>query len=164
MNDLTGQKIGYLAVIRPTNKRKRRYIIWLCQCDCGNVTEVRSDHLSVKDTSSCGCLQKERTQEAQYIHGETGTRLYRIWRGMKQRCSNLRLRKYKYYGGRGIEVCSEWRKYLNFRDWACINGYQDHLTIDRINNDGNYEPSNCEWVTKAENTTRQHAQRKEKGI
>lgn len=83
-------------------------------------------------------------------HGGFGTRLYRIWNGMKQRCSNPNDPSYRIYGGRGIKVCDDWIKFVPFRDWALANGYEDTLTIDRINPDGNYEPSNCRWATKKE--------------
>lgn len=83
-------------------------------------------------------------------HQETKTRLHKIWSSMHERCENVNHKYYKHYGGRGIHVCEEWEDYVNFRDWAVSNGYSDNLTIDRINNDGNYEPSNCRWSTFSE--------------
>ena len=94
---------------------------------------------------SCGCDKIK--------HGESKTRLYNIWRGVLKRCLNSKNKDYPNYGGRGITICPKWSEsYIEFRDWALVNGYNDSLTIDRINNDGNYEPSNCEWILKKENS------------
>lgn len=112
-----------------------------CLCDCGNEVEDLASKIKNGKKLSCGCTKEKNT----------GTRLYRIWKGMKTRCYNLNAFKYDRYGGRGITVCDEWKNnFLNFKQWAYKNGYRDDLTIDRINNDGNYEPLNCRWVTMKE--------------
>jgi len=119
-----------------------------CLCTCGNNTLVRPCNLRSGHTSSCGCLCKP--------HGMTNTRIFRIWAHMLNRCSNSKNQKYRRYGGRGIYVCPEWHTFTTFRDWALSNGYTPKLSIDRENNDGNYEPSNCRWATatqQARNTS-----------
>ena len=148
--DITGQKFGRLIVLSDTGKKSGSHRIWLCRCVCGKLTEVRIDKLRAGNTKSCGCLKKE------IKHGDSCggkmSRLYGIWDSMKQRCLNLKCRAYKYYGGKGIEVCDEWKNsYLTFKAWALANGYQQNLTIDRINSDGNYCPENCRWLTLSEN-------------
>jgi len=97
-----------------------------------------------RESLSCGCFRYKK-------HGEYKTRLYKLWGSMKERCLRSNWQYFKYYGGRGITVYKEWLKYIPFRDWALVNGYQDNLEIDRINNDGNYEPDNCRFITSAEN-------------
>ena len=156
--DLTGQRFGRLTAIIPTEKRRGRCVIWLCRCDCGNLTEVSLDDLRREHTKSCGCLHREISQKRSgnlshlYKHGRTRTRLYRIWNHMKDRCLNPNHIKYHRYGGRGINVWPEWKgNFVAFKFWAILSGYQNNLTIDRIDNDGNYEPDNCQWITRAEN-------------
>lgn len=150
--DLSGQKFGRLKVIeRDTDHISpsgRKYVRWKCICDCGQITSVYTDALKRGQTQSCGCLGKERRGKSSITHGETNTRLYSIWTAMKRRCFNSNCSEYKDYGGRGITICDEWANdYTSFRDWALESGYQDNLSIDRNNNNGNYEPNNCSWVT-----------------
>jgi hypothetical protein len=123
---------------------------WLCECSCGGTTIAFTGNLRRGHTQSCGCLQMERTGNANRRHGESKQRISRIWSSMKARCTNPTVKCYPRYGGRGIKVCEEWDSYENFRDWALLNGYKDGLTVDRINNDGDYEPGNCRWTTKKE--------------
>ena len=152
-NDLTGKKFGKLEVIgvHDTGSRKTYYV---CQCDCGNVKVVRSDSLISGATKSCGCIKKEQGKTnltANHRHKMSGTRIYETWQDMKRRCYNKQNARYDRYGGRGIKVCEEWlNDFQSFYDWAISNGYSDDLTIDRIDNDGNYEPSNCRWSTVKE--------------
>lgn len=164
--DLTGMKFKKLKVLKRIGTDKRRNVIWLCECECGNLKEYTTALLYNKNVISCGCLRKENAKKLgksiysdRTIHGKRYTRLYNIWCAMKQRCYYKNGEKYKNYGGRGITVCDEWKNnFLNFYNWALKNGYQEHLqkygcvntTIDRINVDGNYEPSNCRWATQKE--------------
>ena len=152
-NDLTGKKFGKLEVIgvHDTGSRKTYYV---CQCDCGNIKVVRADALISGATKSCGCIKKEHDKinlTANHKHKMSGTRIYETWQDMKRRCYNKQNARYDRYGGRGITVCDEWlNNFQSFYDWAISNGYSDDLTIDRIDNDGNYEPSNCRWSTAKE--------------
>ncbi len=163
MNDLTGQKFGRLLVLYDSGERKGRKVVWVCLCACGNFTEVKSDSLGSGRTKSCGCFMIDQTKKANIgnkysiKHGDAlsskKSRLYTIWSHMKERCSNPNDKKYRRYGGRGIKVCDDWRdNYSAFKSWAISNGYRDDLTIDRIDNDGNYEPSNCQFITRSENS------------
>lgn len=152
--DLTGQKFGRLTALyklhnyhnyNDSNKKYRTY--WLCICDCGNLVEMRYDCLTTGNTRSCGCSNYDNLIK----HGQYGTTLYRRWNMMLQRCCNKKHKEYHNYGGRGIAVCDEWQAdFTNFYDWAINNDYQPNLTIDRIDVNGNYEPSNCRWITNKE--------------
>jgi hypothetical protein len=155
--DLTGKRFGRLIVKeRALTDRKRT--TWVCQCDCGKQKTVRASDLRSGHTQSCGCLHKEIVATSSFVHrvdttshGKSRTRIYGIWSGIKTRCYNKHWKNHKNYGGRGISVCEEWRNnFQAFYDWAMSNGYSDELTIDRIDVDGNYEPSNCRWITLAE--------------
>lgn len=148
--DITGQRFGRLTAIEPIGKTKAGNIIWRCKCDCGNEKNVSTKFLG-RDTLSCGCLGRERRQAKLQTHGMSRTRLYNVHRTMVGRCTNPNAHEYENYGGRGIKVCNEWRDFEAFAKWALENGYAEKergkCTLDRINPNGDYEPSNCRWVT-----------------
>lgn len=149
--NLVGKTFGRLTVISEHHS-DGKHLYWLCQCSCGKETVISGDSLKQGFTKSCGCLNSELTSQRNTIHGKSKERLYCIWRNMKYRCFNSHAVNFHSYGERGITVCDEWKNdFQVFYDWAMSNGYQDDLTIDRINNDGNYEPSNCQWITLSEN-------------
>lgn len=148
---LIGQRFGMLYVLERHSK-KGKVVFYTCKCDCGNLKTVRAGDLRSGRTTSCGCYgQKMLEENRKFEHGLSNTRLYSIWDGMKKRCYSPKHESYKYYGGRGITICDEWRNNFKlFYDWALDNGYKEYLTIDRIDVNGNYEPSNCRWVTMKE--------------
>lgn len=140
-----GMRYGRLTLVKVAYRKNHRNI-WECLCDCGNTHYVMDCNLG-RGCLSCGCLSRDKHK----THGESKTRLYQIWAGMKKRCYNPNEPAYKYYGGRGVIMCDEWENdYSSFSEWAKNNGYHDGLTIDRIDNDGCYEPSNCKWSTYRE--------------
>ena len=148
--DLTGKRFERLEVIGRSHKT-HDHIYWLCRCDCGKTMTVRGQNLRNGHTKSCGCLQRGISKDQGTTHGGRKTRLYNIWCKMIQRCENPNHVRYKNYGGRGITICPEWRDdFAAFRDWALANGYRNDLTLDRKDNNGNYEPGNCRWATMKE--------------
>lgn len=149
--DLTGKRYGNLEVIKlvvdePGKKKK-----WLCKCDCGNVCIVAGSNLRNGHTKSCIECGHKVVAKKKTVHGETGTKLYLVWRAVLNRCENPKSKSYCDYGKRGIHLCEEWHNPKIFFDWAHKSGYEDGLEIDRINVNGDYCPENCRWITKQEN-------------
>ena len=130
------------------NKQKRRYGIYKCGF-CGSEFKANTYDIKSKHTKSCGCYRKRRVSKTHKTHGLSNTRLNRIWSNIKSRTLNIKTKQFPDYGGRGINICDEWKNdFMSFYNWALSNGYSDKLSIDRIDNDGNYEPNNCRWTTK----------------
>lgn len=147
MKNIIGEKFGKLTVIEIDKENTKRQKKFICKCECGNTKSLYKVNLTNGKTLSCGCL----FQEKKVKHGLSRTRQYNIWRGMVNRCHKPNTKHYDYYGGRGIEVCKEWREdFMSFYNWSLENGYSEELTIDRKDVNGNYEPSNCRWATMEE--------------
>ena len=154
ISDIRNQRFGRLLALEPVGLNKRNTVVWKCACDCGNIAYIQSTKLKSGHTKSCGCLIRDKTIEANKKRTKYNTRnnrLYRIYYGILTRCHNQKDSHYKDYGGRGITICDEWENSFSaFQEWALSNGYRNNLSIDRIDNDGNYEPNNCRWATAKE--------------
>lgn len=166
--DLTGNRYGRLTVIERAGNQVHpkggRQIMWKCICDCGKEHLAVGGHLKLGRIRSCGCIRREMIKRCnnkkKTTHGCTGTRLYRIWQGMKNRCYLPSHKSYHNYGGRGITICDEWlHDFQAFYDWAMANGYREDLSIDRIDVNGNYCPENCRWATPKEQARNQTTNR-----
>lgn len=141
--DIAGKKFGMLtALYRVGDKDHNNRYYWHFKCDCGKECDKEKQSVVSGRTTSCGCKK--------WKHGDTGTRLYNIWVDMRMRCEDRGHKSQKVYGARGIKVCKEWQDYAAFKQWAISNGYEENLSIDRIDNDKGYFPENCRWATSAE--------------
>lgn len=161
--DLLGFRFCRLVVIESAGTDKNGRAVWLCRCDCGNYHRTLGKYLLSGETTSCGCRRSEilkETTQKQTTHGKTNTRIYTIWQAIKNRCNNPNNKGYNNYGGRNIKMCIEWENSFEaFYKWAIDNGYNDNLSIDRINTNAGYYPENCRWAdgqTQANNTRRNH--------
>ena len=156
---IIGKRFGRLVVVELDHIRHGG-TWWRCICDCGKETVVYRGCLTSGDTISCGCYHNEIRSGIARTHGLSSDPLYIVWSGMNQRCTNPNAKNYERYGGRGIDVCDDWRNdYQAFHNWAISSGYEPGLTLDRQNNNRGYYPDNCRWATRIEqqnNTRRNH--------
>ena len=139
-----------------SSKKKKRFGIYKCGF-CGTRFKANTYDINRGYIKSCGCYHIKRVREGNTKHGLRATRLYNIWRDIKRRTLNPKHKHYKYYGGRGITICEEWLDVQNFYNWATTNGYSDELSLDRIDNNGDYEPNNCRWTTQTIQTRNKRA-------
>ena len=149
--DISGQKFKMLTAIELDHMQGHR-AYWKFKCDCGKVVVARADAVKFGKIDSCGCLGKFITENGLrgYIHGKSRSLIYDRWQGMMDRCYRNKNNSFANYGARGIKVCEEWHDFERYYEWAIANGYSDDLTIDRIDVNGNYEPSNCRFITVKE--------------
>lgn len=153
---MKGRVFFRLAVIEPAGRDKKRNLLWKCHCECGRETIAAGYRLRSGETRSCGCLQRESVAVRNTTHGLAASRLYVIWSNMRARCADANNTD---YGGRGIRVCAEWLSFQPFAAWALKNGYAEHLTVDRIDNDAGYAPENCRWATHLEQSKNKRPRR-----
>lgn len=152
--DISNMRFGRLVAIESFKKWNCNKYFWKCKCDCGKEIECLGSNLLRGNTNSCGCLKNDMVADLRKKHGMSKTRIFKIWVGIRKRCTNKNCKAYSYYGGRGISVCERWNDFNNFYQ-DMKDDYKDDLTLDRIDSNGNYEPSNCRWVSvKHQNSNR----------
>lgn len=159
--DLTGKKIGLLTVLRRDEENIGGKPAWVCQCECGNVVTLRSAVLR-RGQTSCGCMKgvREKQYVPDYLRRSHSNKLYNQWSGMIYRCTHVNASHFEHYGGRGIDVCPEWKdSFEAFAEWSIRNGYSQGMEIDRINNNLGYSPDNCRWIDHKTNSRNRGARR-----
>lgn len=172
VEDLTGRKFGKWTVIGFEGLNSRKESRWLCKCECGTERVVSRRGLAQGQSKSCGCAIKELNRSGEngynYKHGMSKKPLYHVYTGMKDRCTNPKAVQYPYYGGRGIKLCDEWAEKktgrIAFYEWAMKNGYEEGLSIDRKDVNGDYSPENCHWVGKGMQSFNQRQRKSKSGV
>lgn len=162
VSKLLDYKVGRLTVVKYLGKGKHNKHYWGCECSCGSMCiPLNTSRLTGNNpTLSCGCIRKEKlkvNRKDPTKHGLHRHKLYQVHASMLQRCKNPNSCRWKYYGGKGVKVCDEWKDFMTFYSWAISSGYKEGLSIDRVDSEGDYEPNNCRWITLQENTRRAHA-------
>lgn len=145
LKDETGNRFGRLVVIQKVTSKDKSGAWWLCLCDCGATIELSSNKLRTEHTKSCGCLKRDIAHTINRRHGMSRTRTYKTWKEMRARCAKPQKWQYKYYGAKGINVCKRWESFELF--YADMGDRPEGTSIDRINPEGDYEPTNCRWAT-----------------
>lgn len=153
IGDISNVRFGKLTALRRSDQVRKGSVLWDCACDCGNYLVVAATKLSSGHTTSCGCYRAANLLAIRTKHGRAGTPTYRSWKEMRQRCNNPNSTQYKWYGARGIKVCERWESFDAFLE--DMGERPSGMTIDRIDNDKDYEPNNCRWLTHVEQVRKQ---------